>query len=80
MTKTKYQLISDEIRSKILSNAYPKGSNIPSETQLQKEYDVSRHTVRQAVALLVNEGFLAAATVSPAETILYPKIEIALDP
>ena len=58
MTKTKYQLISDEIRSKILSNAYPKGSTIPSETQLQKEYDVSRHTVRQAIALLVNEGYL----------------------
>lgn len=58
MVKTKYQLISDEIRSKILSNSFTQGSMIPSETQLQKEYGVSRHTVRQAIALLVNEGYL----------------------
>lgn len=56
--KSKYQLIADEIRSKILSNEYTVGSVIPPELQLQKDYEVSRHTVRQAIALLVNEGYL----------------------
>lgn len=56
--KTKYQVIADEIRSKILSNEFAAGSVIPTELQLQKDYQVSRHTVRQAIALLVNEGYL----------------------
>ncbi|MGM0123567.1 GntR family transcriptional regulator, arabinose operon transcriptional repressor [Enterococcus sp. AZ194] len=56
--KSKYQQIADEIRSKILSNDYPVGTVIPPELQLQKDYGVSRHTVRQAIALLVNDGYL----------------------
>ncbi|KAF1296234.1 GntR family transcriptional regulator [Enterococcus sp. JM4C] len=56
--KAKYQLIADDIRSKILSNEYVVGAVIPPELQLQKDYGVSRHTVRQAIALLVNEGYL----------------------
>ena len=56
--KTKYQVIADEIRSKILSNEFVVGKVIPPELQLQKDYGVSRHTVREAIALLVNEGFL----------------------
>lgn len=56
--KTKYQQIADELRSKILANEYPLATVIPPELQLQKDYEVSRHTVRQAIALLVNEGYL----------------------
>lgn len=58
MAKAKYQQIADEIRSKILTNEYVLGSAIPSELQLQEDYQMSRHTVRQAIALLVNEGYL----------------------
>ncbi|MGX6979672.1 substrate-binding domain-containing protein [Vagococcus elongatus] len=60
MSKAKYQLIADEIRSKILAKEYHVGDVIPPETQLQKDFNVSRHTVRQAIALLVNEGHLKA--------------------
>lgn len=56
--KSKYQSIADEIRKKILSEEFPKGSVIPTEIQLQEIYSVSRHTVRQAIAVLVNEGYL----------------------
>lgn len=54
----KYQQIADEIRAKILDNEYRVGSVIPPELKLQDSYQVSRHTIRQAIALLVNEGFL----------------------
>ena len=58
MKKTKYQLIADEIRKKILDGNYKLNTVIPSELQLQKTYDVSRHTVREAIGVLTNEGYL----------------------
>lgn len=58
MSKTKYQIIADELKEKIFSGDYPVGTTIPPELQLQKDYDVSRHTVRQSIAQLVNEGYL----------------------
>lgn len=54
----KYQQIADEIRTKILNDEYQIGTVIPPELKLQESYQVSRHTIRQAIALLVNEGFL----------------------
>ncbi|MDT2397251.1 GntR family transcriptional regulator [Enterococcus avium] len=58
MNQSKYQMIADELKSKILSGEYPENTTIPPELQLQKDYQVSRHTIRQAIALLANEGFL----------------------
>ena len=58
MNQSKYQTIADELKSKILSGEYPENTTIPPELQLQKDYQVSRHTIRQAIALLANEGFL----------------------
>ncbi|EUJ26143.1 GntR family transcriptional regulator [Listeria floridensis FSL S10-1187] len=58
MNQSKYQLIADEIRKKILSGDYSLGTAIPPELKLQKDYEVSRHTVRQAIAVLVNDGYL----------------------
>lgn len=55
---SKYQQIADDLRSKILSEEYPIHSVIPPELKLQESYQVSRHTIRQAIALLVNDGFL----------------------
>lgn len=54
----KYQQIADELRSKILTREYKAGTVIPPELRLQEQYHVSRHTIRQAIAVLVNEGLL----------------------
>lgn len=54
----KYEQIVAEIKAKILTTEYVIGELIPSEQQLQNEFDVSRHTVRQALAVLVNEGYV----------------------
>ncbi len=56
--KPKYQVIMEEIKSKILSGDYIAGEQIPTEFALQEKYEVSRHTVRKAILELANEGFL----------------------
>ncbi|MEK4443431.1 MULTISPECIES: GntR family transcriptional regulator [Niallia] len=56
--KLKYQIIIDDIKSKILSGDYQVGEQIPTESILQEMYKVSRHTVRKAILELSNDGFL----------------------
>ncbi|WP_339291125.1 GntR family transcriptional regulator [Paenibacillus sp. FSL E2-0201] len=56
--KPKYQVIIDDIKSKILSGDYNVGEQIPTESSLQSMYEVSRQTVRKAILELSNEGFL----------------------
>lgn len=56
--KPKYQIIADSLRDKIISIEYSTGEAIPTELQLQEIYHSSRYTVRQAVSVLVNEGYL----------------------
>lgn len=58
LNEPKYITIKKELQQKIRSNSYLLGSKIPSEAELRKQFDVSRHTIRQAVSELVNEGFL----------------------
>lgn len=56
--KPKYQVIIDDIKSRILSGDYNVGEQIPTESALQSLYEVSRQTVRKAILELSNEGFL----------------------
>lgn len=56
--KPKYQVIIEDIKSKILSGDYNVGEQIPTESALQSMYEVSRQTVRKAILELSNEGFL----------------------
>lgn len=58
LNEPKYLTIKKNIQSKIRDNNYALGSKIPSEAELRRQFDVSRHTIRQAVSELVNEGFL----------------------
>jgi GntR family transcriptional regulator len=51
-----YRQIADRLRERILSGDLGPGSLLPSETELMEEFDVSRATARQAVALLKAEG------------------------
>lgn len=56
----KYQILADDLLEKILNGEYPIGSVIPPESKLQEIYQVSRHTVRQALSLLIQQGYLKA--------------------
>ena len=53
-----YFQIKENLMYKIKSHLYEVGNLIPSETELQQEYKVSRITIRRAVRELVQEGYL----------------------
>jgi GntR family transcriptional regulator len=55
---TLYQRVAQVLRERILAGEYAQGEMIPTEPQLCKEFKVSRITVRQAVAILQNEGMV----------------------
>ncbi len=48
--------ISEKLRHQIESGGYSAGEKLPSEHQLMDTFQVSRITVRQAIANLVNQG------------------------
>ena len=56
--KYQYQVIIDDIKSKILSGEYNVQKKSLLKSALQEKYNVSRHTVRKAILELSNEGFL----------------------
>ena len=53
-----YTQIKDALRSGILDGRYPPHSRMPSESELQAMFDVSRITIRQALGDLQKEGLI----------------------
>jgi len=54
----KYYQLSNILRQKIEEGAWQPHEPIPSERQLEEQYNLSRPTIRQAIELLVRQGFL----------------------
>lgn len=57
--KRLYAKISHKIKDHLTSNNFVKGDRLPSETELSKEFGVSRATVREAIVALEVSGVLA---------------------
>ena len=55
---TLYEPSKDDLPSKIKDGTYPEGQTIPSELELAEMYGVSRPTIRQALQILVSDGYL----------------------
>lgn len=53
-----YLQIKHILKDRILYGVYALGTNIPSEPQLEKEFGVSKVTVRGAIQELAQEGYL----------------------
>ncbi|ARP81772.1 GntR family transcriptional regulator [Bordetella genomosp. 8] len=53
-----YQQIKDTLRAAILNGQYPPHSRVPSESELQEMFEVSRITIRQALGDLQKEGLI----------------------
>jgi GntR family transcriptional regulator len=53
-----YQQIKDTLRASILNGEYPPHSRVPSESELQEMFEVSRITIRQALGDLQKEGLI----------------------
>ncbi len=58
--RSRYEEIAESLRQAIRGGAYPLGSRLPSESDLAARWEVSRGTVRQAVALLASEGLIGS--------------------
>ncbi|MCA1011432.1 GntR family transcriptional regulator [Halobacillus halophilus] len=56
--QTKYAKVKQYIKSKVLDGTYEPHHKIHSESELMKQFNVSRHTVRLAIGELVSEGWL----------------------
>ena len=55
---TLYDSIKEDLLGKIKDGTYPEGQTIPSELELAEIYGVSRPTIRQALQILVSDGYL----------------------
>jgi GntR family transcriptional regulator, phosphonate transport system regulatory protein len=54
-----WQSIASDIRREIETGTFPSGKRLPNEQALAERYGVNRHTVRQAVASLAEQGLVA---------------------
>ncbi|MBD5150725.1 MAG: substrate-binding domain-containing protein [Oscillibacter sp.] len=55
----KYQIVADSLRAHIQTGKYADAAALPTEFAIAREYQVSRQTVRQALAMLSREGLIA---------------------
>ena len=58
MAYFKYEQIADNLRELILNETYTVGEKIPTEDELSLQFQVGRQTVRNAVKLLEESGYL----------------------
>ncbi|MGL5041598.1 MAG: UTRA domain-containing protein [Culicoidibacterales bacterium] len=52
----KYLFVRDNLKTKILDKTYT--TKLPSETELMKIYNVGRSTIRRAIDLLIDSGYV----------------------
>jgi DNA-binding GntR family transcriptional regulator len=57
---TRYATLARLLREEVQSGRYKVGDKIPTEAELQRRFDVSRHTVREALRDLKDLGLLSA--------------------
>lgn len=55
---SKYEMIYEEILSLIENNTYSVGELLPGEYDLMKQYEASRDTIRKALSLLAQNGYI----------------------
>lgn len=57
-TAPRYMVLAETLRAQIAQGELPVGGFLPTEHELCEKYDVSRHTVREALRLLSEEGLI----------------------
>ncbi|MGB3071642.1 MAG: GntR family transcriptional regulator [Ottowia sp.] len=55
-----YKRIAHRLRQKIIRGTYLVGHNLPTENELAEEYKASRHTIREALRELRQDGVIAS--------------------
>lgn len=54
-----YYSIMEIIKDSIINGIYPVGSLLPTETDFEKKFEVSKITIRKAIELLENDGYVS---------------------
>ena len=54
----KYLLVADTLRKEIAKGLFRDGQTLMTEEELRLRFDVSRQTIRQAIALLEDDGLV----------------------
>lgn len=57
-TRVLYLEVAEKIKEDIFSGKYPVGTMLPTETELEKLFDVSKITVRKAIELLAADEYV----------------------
>jgi DNA-binding GntR family transcriptional regulator len=65
----RYLQVANELIRRIATGKYPIGSNIPTETELSQTYDISRHTVREALRRVHDAGLISRRRRSGTEVV-----------
>ncbi len=52
------EVLASQIKSEIISGKYPEGAMLPPETEMARQLNLSRPTVREALRLLESEGLV----------------------
>jgi GntR family transcriptional regulator len=53
-----YRELAEKLRTDIETGVYSVGRKMPTETVLQSKHNVSRHTVREALQILLSDGLI----------------------
>ncbi len=56
--QAKYQAIAGELKRQIETGKYAGATQLPAEYELCQKYKVGRQTIKHALSLLVDEGFI----------------------
>jgi GntR family transcriptional regulator len=59
MSRPLYRQLADTLRSAIMAGTFETGGLLPTELELCAQHKVSRHTARDALRLLCDEGLIA---------------------
>lgn len=54
----RYHVLADGLRAEIRSGRYPVGAQLPTELEICRTEGVSRHTARDALRILIDEGLV----------------------
>jgi GntR family transcriptional repressor for pyruvate dehydrogenase complex len=58
LNKRSFEEISDEIKALIFEGVFRPGHKLPSETEIARQFNVSRQTIREALRILELSGFI----------------------
>ncbi|WP_431086903.1 GntR family transcriptional regulator [Paenibacillus sp. 8b26] len=54
----KYKMVVEQMEQEILDGKYAPNTKLPTEEELMKKFDVSRNTIRRAIDILAEDGYI----------------------